>query len=155
MAAWESGPSPPSTRTSTSCSTGWTRNWRAARFAALLLFMLFLLLRERRRGRGAADPRAAAFGGMLAEMEGALRRRRIAREPGRTLNSFAALLRARVAPADAARELADWFLAYAALRYGGTPPDRDGGVADLRRRAKSLTKKRFSAIQGESGAEDR
>lgn len=82
---------------------------------SVILFRLLRPLWKLNRPRGQVSPRVSELQRLLARVDKRLSRRDIRRRPGETLHQFAERLRAL--PHPALHGLADWYVAYAEIRY--------------------------------------
>ena len=106
----------------------------AIKACVLVLLVRFLLRRMKwRRGPKAEEgPQVRALHALLAKADAALRRRGLTRGSDETLHLFARRILAHAA-SPAATGAAEWYVAYAAVRYSGAITD-----ADIERLGQSL-----------------
>ena len=101
---------------------------------ACILILLVRFLWRRRRGPRQPrerDPRVRALHALLAKADAAVRKLGLARGAHETLHQFARRIVAEIASGDAGAPAAEWYAAYATVRYGGAITDAD--IERLRR----------------------
>ena len=98
----------------------------ALKACLLILFVRFIWRRVRsRRPARAKDPSVRALHALLARADAGTRKLGLTREPDETLHQFARRIAASIATPGEAAPIAEWYAAYAAVRYSGVVADAD------------------------------
>jgi len=125
----------------------------AIKVCLLVLLVRFLLrqMKWRRAPKAKEGPQVRALHALLAKADAALRRRGLTRGPGETLHRFARRITGRAgSPADGAAagapDAAEWYAAYAAVRYGGAITD-----ADIERLGQSMPRRNGKTAAAATG----
>ena len=95
---------------------------------ACLLILLVRFIRRRARKRRPArtkDPSIRALHALLATADAGVRKLGLTRETDETLHHFARRISASATPSGDVVPVAEWYVAYAAVRYGGAIADAD------------------------------